>query len=74
MFTIWLNWLPPYVQINVRLEFKKRKMDVSETYQPEPVGLLPSCFASYQQRFNHYGIGLMPSADTKLHHSYLSSI
>jgi hypothetical protein len=74
MFTIWLNWLPPYVQINVRLEVNKCKMDLSETYHPEPVGLLPSSFAPYHQRINQYGIGLTPSADTKLHHSYLSSI
>jgi hypothetical protein len=72
--TVWLNLLPPYVQNSVRLEVKKRKIDVSETYCAEPVGLLPSCFALCQQRLDHYGIRLTPSADTKLRHSYLSSI
>jgi hypothetical protein len=27
-FEVWLNWLPPYVQNDVRLEGKKRKMYV----------------------------------------------
>jgi hypothetical protein len=72
---VWLNWLPPYVQNSVRLEGKKRKMHVSETCYEQPAGMIPSCIAPYQQqRLNHYGIRIMPSADTNELHSYLSSI
>jgi hypothetical protein len=36
-------------------------MDVSEACYTQPVEPLPSCFAIYQQRLNHYGTETVPS-------------